>query len=198
MSNVNLQFCISKAPDCSYLTMTDNTGQYTANNTGGWGTPNYAFSTVTGATVDIQRRMSDGSFLELPNSPISVYDALPSQTYGSTQIPAASLGLGVGSTFQDGIYLITYNVLGNSSGAYTLTTQQYYVHDCGIYACYQKAVLAMSKCNCVCDGIDKRTQDIAMYWQSLQAAKRTGNLSEIQEFIDLLTKLCAAYGGCDC
>jgi len=196
--SVTLKFCVTKAPNCSYLTINDNTGAYSANNLGGWGAPNYDISTVTSATMLIQQRQSDGTFVNTPIYPASVYNALPSNSMGSTNILASAVGYGTAGVFPDGIYLMTYTVNGNSSGAYSLTAQNYYFHTCAIDTCYQKAALASSTCNCVCDDINAKLRDIAYYYRVLQAAKKSGNLTDVQKYIDLLTKLCASYGGCNC
>jgi hypothetical protein len=193
---IALKFCVDKSADCKSFLITDRTLYYSIDNTGGWGYPNPVIGTATSASITIEKRNLDGSYTTSPLSPISVFSTLPSNSGGSVSVTAEQAGYGTDATFDDAIYRITYNVAGNSGGAYSATKAIYYTHTCAIDCCYQQKALEASTCNCVCDDANKELQNIAFYRRLLNAAICCGNLSLIQTYLDLLNKLCAQCAGC--
>lgn len=196
MANVVLKKCISLSDDCKNLRITDKTGTYSLANTGGWEAPNYAISTALTATVTISKRNSDGTFTDSPSSPINVFPTLPSEINGYTVITGEDAGYGVGSSFADGVYLITYSVAGDDGGAYALTTSQYKGFICAGMCCFKNLANTASLCVCDCEGINKKLVNLMRNIRLFNAASDCANLVQMQAYIDKITKLCSQCSGC--
>jgi len=196
MPNVTLKQCISLSDDCKYLRITENTGIYDAVNTGGWGSPNHDISTASSATVTISKRNSDGTLTPSPNSPINVFPVLPSDISGYTVISAETAGYGAGSTYSDGIYLITYTVSGDDPGAYSLTTSQYKGFICAGTCCYKQLANKASLCVCDCEGLNKKLISLMRNIRLFNSASDCADLIQMQAYIDKITKLCTSCNGC--
>ncbi len=68
-------FVVLESDNSGTISVYDNTGAYSATNTGGYGSPNPAVGDVTEATLAISLRSSDGTFAEY--NLIDVYPTLP-------------------------------------------------------------------------------------------------------------------------
>lgn len=194
---VTLKLCPDISEDSKTLTIEDVTGVYGVNNLTGWESPNYALSTAATAKITIAKRNADGTFTNSPLSPISVYPTFPSSTFGSIDITAEQAGYGVGSKFDDGIYLITYTVTGNSGGAYTLTTNYYWSNIQAGECCLKKAADKVSLCNNNCERLQENFVELSRLMRLYCSAKACGNLNAIQLFIDKIGRLCSTCG-CGC
>lgn len=91
----------------AYITVADNTGDYGAGNTGGWGTPNPAKADVTGIILQL------ASFANLKSyTAHKVPNAAAFLASGGYQIGVEQVDGAFGSDgFADGVYDIKYDVL---------------------------------------------------------------------------------------
>jgi hypothetical protein len=67
---------IIQSNDCRYLTISDGTGEYSGDNTGGWGAPNDLVTTIDGstATLTLQITVTTSDGTETEYDAIDFYD----------------------------------------------------------------------------------------------------------------------------
>ncbi len=190
--SLSLSFVVLESDNSETISVYENTGSYSATNTGGYGSPNPTVGSVTEATLAINLRSSDGTFAEY--NTIDVYDTLPNVLETPFEITAEDAGFGADSLFPDGIYEMVYSVSGSGFSA---ETTQYIVLQSTINACYTEAAVTLSQCTCNCDSLDNGIIEMDFYLGQLERAKASGNLNWIANILLKLTNLCTACG-CGC
>lgn len=192
-----LKFSLNETDDRTQIVVKDKTGAYNVNtNTGGYGAPNPATSDILTSTITLSLRGSDGTYTPAPIPTASVFPTLPNLIDTPAYLTAFAFGYGpdVHAVFADGIYkaVFTETFLGGSASA-----EKCFVLKEGICCCYRKAELRIAEAACACDGINSKDRDIALYFRLLKAADCCANPDEVQNYINILTRLCVGCG-CGC
>jgi len=135
---LDLSLTFSQSNDATYITVTDTTGDYSATNTGGWGTPNEDYADIVISTdtttaskyhllLDIS--VEDKTTTTTTYDQINLYDsnvAVTDRPFADTDdltwfINPATLSAGgsdMGTSADmlvDGLYTITYSLVSNSN-----------------------------------------------------------------------------------
>lgn len=187
-----LQFKASVPTSGEKITITDCTGAYSTLNTGGWETPNPALSTALTATMAISKRATDGTWATATT--VDMFDDLPSSSGGTYDI--LSEDGGQGGSIADGIYKLVYNVTGDSSGLYNVSTTIYKAFTPVIDSYRQNLAKDVAVCNCACESLEAKFTCFSNYYRLLCAAKDCGDLNGILKYINILTSLMASDFGC--
>jgi hypothetical protein len=189
------KFCAELSNDCKTLVITDLTGNYSLVNLGGWGAPNPLYANRISANIRVEKRNADGTYTNATFSPVVVFPTLPSNVNGTYNLTAEDAGYGTDAKWSDGIYKLTYTIIGlDGIVTYSVNSVIYLPLTCEIDCCVKKKGLEVSKCNCDCEDLAKKQRNIMIQYRLLQSAKCCANLDELQEYIDKLTKLCSQCG----
>lgn len=191
MATIVLQPCYSLNQTGDTLTVTDNTGEYSSINTGGWGSPNPIVSTALVSHVDISVRAADGTFGEITS--VNSFPDLPCSNGCSFDI--SSEDAGQGTAFADAIYKFNYYVSGTSGTPYIYNVITYKSFHPNIDCCYVKLSAKLSACNCGCEELTDKFNKMTINMMLLEKAECNGDLQSIQSYLDCLKKICTE---CDC
>ncbi len=185
-------FVVLESDNSGTISVYDNTGAYSATNTGGYGSPNPAVGDVTEATLAFGLRSSNGTFAYY--NIVDVYNTLPNIIETPFVISGEDAGFGTDALFPDGIYEMVYTISGSG---FSESVTEYIVLQAGINACYTEAAVTLSQCTCNCDSLDNGIIEMDFYLGQLERAKASGNLNWIANILSKLTNLCTACG-CGC
>lgn len=174
---LQLDFTNAHSADCTELVVTDNTGDYSALNPAGFGTPNTDRSAITSATLDIT--MPDGTLVA------GIVATLPSINPTETVITGLELGLSSGVVLADGVWTIKYLM---TDGTSNFSTTKQFLRYCNIQCCLDKLVAQIdfdTDCNCENDLILKT----ALMQTLLTAAISAASCYKTKRANKLLTNL---------
>lgn len=146
---------------CTNLFLEDMTGAYTATNLGGYGSPNPPANSVTSVTVTV-----DYTLLEISNvfeftvssgtitaatmtldggTPVNILSLLTSTAWPFTDTNPLNLTTTDWSdtlpSFDDMVYTVTYQVEGDSGGAFDVSTVESALVKCSVCCCINKKTL---------------------------------------------------------
>lgn len=212
----------SFSSDGDTMYFADDTGTYNAStNTGGWGAPNVATTTVTsfqikcnwvsaGTIITYNFTVSSGTITVASVTDGEGTTANILASLASTSFPFDSPDLFnltndfsdaiVLPTLADGQFILTYKVIGISGGvAYNYTTSTTYFRDCDLKFCVQELRLTADE-NCDCsDSVISRVNRIQFWWDSALCAVEVGKssttaLNYFTKAQDLCSEDC---GGCN-
>lgn len=176
--------------NCKTLVIKDLTGEYNATtNVGGYGAPNIEIGDVTGSSLIITIPSS--------NTPITITNPVGLPTLDQDfeyEISSSLL-----SPVPDGIYKIEYKITaGDDEFSYG---PRYFFFTCNVECCVAKmyAVIAQT-IDCSCESnLVKNSTYASVLLRGLEAAKRKGNISSINNILNKLTEMCGLTGqDCGC
>lgn len=176
---VNLDFDITWSDNCQKIFFTETTGAYSSDNTGGWGTPNPATSTASGASLDI---IFAGASV-YSNS--SLYPTFPNTDGTKLTLTPSDFSQ---SSLVDGLYYATYTVTGNSSGAYTISKSKYVLITCSINCCL-KNMASKVKC-CSCNSTTQAWIEASAMYDAMWDAFNCGKYNKATEIFSYLQDYC--------
>jgi len=183
-SKLILKFDVCVTNNCTQIRFTDETGFYSTVNTGGWGTPNPALSSITSATLDITTPDSDTYTIDLFATTL-----FPTDDYGlSYDIPLSEIGSP--DSIIDGKWSFIYTV---SDGVDEYSTTIYKYFYCNKECCVTQMLANLDlSCDCCKDSDSYKKYELA--WLQLQALKKAAacgdetNFTAISKIIDKLCK----------
>jgi hypothetical protein len=209
---------ISFSDDGEQLFFEDATGTYNATtNTGGYGAPNIASTTVTsvqlnllwanGTTVYYTFTVSSGTITAASVTDVegTVYNFL--SDLASTVFPIVDpnfLDLTdtfddeiVLPSFDDGQYTVTYKIIGSSGGtAYSYTTSKTFFRDVDLCCCLSEKRLTVDP-NCESCGVKERVNEIVFWHEAALCAVETGKANSVAlAYFEKAQELCDE--DCDC
>lgn len=215
---LDLQSSITESDGCKKWEFVDSTGAYDAtDNTGGYGTPNIASTSVTTATIYVLPygytagytftfTISSGTITACtvtdPNSVVTnIFADLTSTVFPFSEadpfvIIADWLGFGEDSEFTAGAYYFEYTISGTSF-SYTSSSDNLMV--CQVCCCIANMIadLDAGDCECQNDKIEKATR--AQIWldAAIWAMEDGGNVSNVtQAQTNLMAAKQLCEGGC--
>ncbi len=187
-----LDFNACQSSDCSSINLTEQTGIYSSDNSGGYGFPNFVTTDATAASIIVT--LPSGT-----QSPvINVFSTFPDSTGDITKTITAS-DLGLTGALLDGIYVINYIVVFTIGGTpYVHSTVKTFFLSCSIKCCIDKMIAKIPIGNCDCN--DKALKNALLaygLYQSLLANGKCGNVNNVNTLLLRLNKLCSATS-CGC
>lgn len=208
----------SMSSDGTKIYFQDNTGNYSATNLTGWGSPNPATTTVTsfqivfdwsaGTPVTYNFTVSSGTVtaatMVVGSTTYNIFSALTSTTFPFTSANLFELTsvFGTAATLpsvEDGQYTITYKIIGINSGtAYNYTTSTTFFVDCSLRCCVQELRLTADPNN-ENDEVMCRVNAIEYWWKSALCAVEVGKPNEIAlQYFTKAQEICSGDCGCGC
>jgi hypothetical protein len=150
---IQVKITTKLSADGIYLTVTDTTGAYSLANTGGWGAPNLALSTVVAARLIVTGQ--DNSVYTINVLPLG----LPNSTQAPTvltweQITTGITPLNPTVPFPDGLYTFKYEIdilsfPGPLDATLTYTVTEYFYF--AVKKCVYRLLADVQLCGCDCE-----------------------------------------------
>ncbi len=195
---LSLSLTCSQSCDCVTVTLTDNTGAYSASNTGGWGSPNLDYTDITCAffTIVYQGTTYYKDITSIFTNATALTDLV--FTIVATDVDGES-----GAKLTDGNIVVTYYV-GDTPGTWDGTS------DCGspttsasaeinvpvycqVQCCVFNKVVAIPQYYC-CDECHNqyvdRVFDMWLMLKALQVANTTTGATQFTNTLGQLQNLC--------
>lgn len=176
------------------LIVQDATGEYSAANTSGWGTPNPEIADMTNAALSVT--LPDATTL-LPNgTPITwdsssdpaFYNLFPNTGIPKFVVTGEMAGYGADSKLADGIYQVDYQA---TNGTITYSYSRYVMVDRTVECCLNK--LADSGCGC---GESKRYSRGTTALGAARAAIECQNITVAAKNLLYAIDICGGCKGC--
>lgn len=181
---LTLKYNLCVINGCTQIRFTDETGFYSTVNTGGWGTPNPALSTITSATLDITNPEGDTYTIDLFATSL-----FPTDDYGlSYDIPLSEIG--DPSSISDGEWIFVYTV-SDGSDEYSTTIYKYFY--CNYECCVTQMLANLKLDTCDCCDYSKSYKNYELAWLQLEALKKAAACGDSDNFTSIskiLDKLC--------
>lgn len=182
-----------------YFDLYDETGTYSALNTGGYGAPNPTPSNTTTAVLQIWNPTTGN----LPDptgtvsSTINLYPTLPNYVNTPFQVTNTLAGFGT-SAFNDGIYYMTYTITGTLSAVpFTYSVSCYQLNYYNIRCCLDKWNARIRSCGC-----NQTSQDFQRYmlaelkFKAMLNEECCTHINKAAELLTQLQKMCPRDCGC--
>lgn len=187
-------FSICFKNNCKELLLQDNTGTYSATNTGGWGAPNIELSDVDDAEIVISTTDTSIGGTEDVTTTVQAATIIDGVFELITLEPA---DIDSDETkFPDGIYTITYTITANGTD-YEYSVKCY--SDCQVSCCIEKMKTKFKEKLCTCDG----ETYIMNYFKAeallmgLKAAACASDDTEFSNILASIEKICTVLN-CNC
>lgn len=193
-----LNYTVEISDDGTTLSVTETTNSYAADNTGGWGSPNPSIASATSATITIEQLTDADIGTYADPVVIDVYDTLPNVDGTIFEITAEDAGYGTDAVFPDAVYRITYDVAGDSGGAYSATKEKSFVFTHVIDCAVKVAGNNVSICSCNCAPVIGWYNNIMIQKRLMDAATCDGTLVQIFNYITLITNMINNHNNCNC
>lgn len=186
-NSVILDFCVNQSSSCKVLTFYEQTGAYSATNTGGFGSPNESTTNAVAAILTVTPPTSavGTQFNLFTNSP-----AYP-QTNDTVGFGMKSQDLGMTAdiAFPDGIYTFVYTV--TTSAAVYVQTKTIFL-SCNAACCVNKQIAEVAADTCDCED-DEDFQDalkVYVLYQALCYAATCGNVNRFSDLLNAINSYC--------
>lgn len=190
--SVALLFRACFSANCKNLTVSDTTGPYDpTENPTGWGGPNESIVQALTATMTIV--FPDGSSIV-----VDVYPTLPSDANQEFVITNILGGLGSTGSWQEGKYIITYDVTGEYADTtpWSLTKTKVFFNYCASACCVEKKSVVSVGGDCDCE--NKGLKSFSTSWDWLQVMENSANCGYTDNASEVLTHLQDICAGTDC
>lgn len=188
--SVVLSFEICESSSCNSLIFKETTGIFNiSTNPNGWGSPNENTTDATSAVLLVELASGSSFSIDLfatgffPTSDTSFEFLIDGSTIGYTD------------QILDQIIKFTYTVVTTTS---TYTQTVYKAFYCQVKCCVNKMFLDLDfNCSCINDQMDSALKAYAMYC-GLVAAADCGNISNFNNILSQLNKLCSGLSCSNC
>ncbi len=205
---------IDEQSGCQEWHFVDETGSYSSDNTGGYGSPNLASSAVTSATIlvlqngftsgytftfTIASNVITAATLTGPNGDITTITSdltstvFPFTTVYPFVIIADWLGFGVDSQFVSDGYYIEYNI---TDGTTTYTSSRDELITCLTCCCVRTMVSNLTDCSCEDEALQKATK-AQIFLDSAVWAMENGEVDKSVNNLNVAKALCGDTN-CNC
>ena len=183
---VTLSFNICQSADCKSFVFSETTGEYSADNTSGWGTPNRDAADAETATLVVTTPDGDDYtfdlFAESPNWPTVDDDQ-------EFVIDITDIGGSAGSKIADGLYLFRYTVTRTTATPFSYTQQIQQLFYCNAKCAVNKMIAEIDfECDCSVEDINQALKAKAMLY-SLELAAACGETDKFDNLLTILDKL---------
>ncbi len=175
---------VKNGTDGKQVIITDTTGNYNANNTGGWGSPNATKASI--ATADLTITDTDG----VEGTPIDLY-ASP-YTFPKTNDLAYLI---FSTALTDGVYKYVIDL--TFSGYDETSTTVYYLSTWNIDCCMSKFANKVQGCCGNCKNILDKWEEMVSLYEAIQYQFGCENYTECTNLLAKLTKICSGTN-CGC
>jgi len=187
-ANMTLDIDVCESSDYLSFNVTDETGIYSASNSGGYGTPNFAISDAIDSRLVI-------TLPDTTSVTITTFPSFPDST-GNIIVTITAAQLGV-TTLADGIYTILYQVDFNNSNNQTIQKKvtKTVIFLGQVTCCIHKLINKVAESDCNCESTMYKNASLSNLL--LKSLCGCTNITKTTNILNRLNKLCNSQN-CNC
>jgi len=187
-ANMTLDIDVCESSDYLSFNVTDETGIYSASNSGGYGTPNFAISDAIDSRLVV-------TLPDTTTVTITTYPSFPDDT-GLVIVTVTAAQLGV-TELADGIYTITYQVDFNNSNNQTVqkTVTKAITFLAQVGCCVHKLIAKVAETDCTCESTIYKNASLSNLL--LKSLCGCTDITKTTNILARLNKLCNSLN-CGC
>lgn len=193
-TDLTLKYSVTLTPDGTTLKFVETTDEYSASNTGGYGSVNPDTSDVTDVALEIVNQGEEYAFDDSDLTGFPDDDASE-----VVSITSDMLGGDTGDQIPDGILTITFTYTGTYlSVVFTTETVIYKGIATAVECCYDKLIASVTAGTCNCESQEEAYKNVVLLRSTIDAFYNAASCNETERAEELLSQAQQICEDCEC